>query len=303
MNSGSTPTPANYFDDLATPGIEELKLQLEELVLQGTISPEEARTYMQESSSMNNIKEDPNLKKQQMGALSALEELGQGGLTDMDRADINRVQTQSDTASRGKRDAIMQNAQARGMGGSGMSIMAQLQNQQDAASNQSQRDMDITALSKNRSLDALIQGGNLAGNMQNQNFNQQAQVAGANDAISRFNAQNMQNQNNLNVGNRNAAQEANLANRQSIANANVGTRNQEQQNNKGLIQQRFNNELSKRGMAQGAASEAAKIQGANSAAQANANNQNIAMGAGMASGGLGYLAAQEAAKKKRDGGY
>ena len=303
MNSGKTPSVKDYYGDLVLPDTESMKLQLEELVSQGTISPEEAQTYMQESSAMNNIQSDPNLKKQQMGALSALEELGQGGLTDMDRADINRVQTQSDTASRGKRDAIMQNAQARGMGGSGMSIMAQLQNQQDAASNQSQRDMDITALSKNRSLDALIQGGNLAGNMQNQNFNQQAQVAGANDAISRFNAQNMQNQNNLNVGNRNAAQEANLANRQSIANANVGTRNQAQQLNKGLIQQQFNNELSKKAAQSGVASTNANIQGANSAAQANANNQTISMGATLGSGGIGYLAAQEAAKKKRDGGY
>jgi len=303
MNSGKTPSVKDYYGDLVLPDTESMKLQLEELVSQGTISPEEAQTYMQESSAMNNIQSDPNLKKQQMGALSALEELGQGGLTDMDRADINRVQTQSDTASRGKRDAIMQNAQARGMGGSGMSIMAQLQNQQDAASNQSQRDMDITALSKNRSLDALIQGGNLAGNMQNQNFNQQAQVAGANDAISRFNTQNMQNQNNLNVENRNNAQAMNLANKQSISNANVGTRNQAQQLNKGLIQQQFNNELSKKAAQSGVASTNANIQGQNSAAQANANNQNIAMGAGMASGGLGYLAAQEAAKKKRDGGY
>ena len=303
MNSKNTPQVEDYYTNLQLPNTDDMQIQLEELVAQGTISPEEARTFMQESSSMNNIKEDPNLKKQQMGALSALEELGQGGLTDMDRADINRVQTQSDTASRGKRDAIMQNAQARGMGGSGMSIMAQLQNQQDAASNQSQRDMDITALSKNRSLDALIQGGNLAGNMQNQNFNQQAQVAGANDAISRFNAQNMQNQNNLNVGNRNAAQEANLANRQSIANANVGTRNQAQQLNKGLIQQQFNNELSKKAAQSGVASTNANIQGANSAAQANANNQTISMGATLGSGGIGYLAAQEAAKKKRDGGY
>ena len=302
MNSGKTPSVKDYYGDLVLPDTESMKLQLEELVSQGTISPEEAQTYMQESSAMNNIQSDPNLKKQQMGALSALEELGQGGLTDMDRADINRVQTQSDTASRGKRDAIMQNAQARGMGGSGMSIMAQLQNQQDAASNQSQRDMDITALSKNRSLDALIQGGNLAGNMQNQNFNQQAQVAGANDAISRFNAQNMQNQNNLNVGNRNAAQEANLANRQSISNANVGARNQAQQFNKGILQQQFNNELSKKSGQSGVAASNANIEAQNNAAKAAAANQNMSMVAGVASGGLGYLAAQEAAKKKRDGG-
>ena len=305
MNSGKTPEAQDYYNDLQTPNVEDMELQLEQLVSQGTLSPEEARTILIEKSQMNNIQSDPAYKKSQMGALSKLEELGNGGLSASDRADLSRIQNQSDTANRGKREAIIQSANARGAGGSGLDIMAQLQNQQDSASNQSQRDMDVASMANKRSLDALISGGNLASSMQNQDFNQQAQVAGANDAISKFNAQNMQNQTNYNIGNRNNAQASNLNNAQNISNSNVGTRNQQQQFNKGLLQQEYQNQIQKRGGQATVAQNNAKLQVEDSANKAAANNQMISIGAGVATGGAGLLAAsvaaQEAAKKKQGG--
>jgi hypothetical protein len=301
MNTGKTPQIADYYSDLQTPSVDDLKVNLDQLVQQGTISPEQAQTILQDPSKLNDIQTDPALKDAQMSALSSLQDIGKGGLTDTDLASLNKIKTNEDTASRGKREAILQNAQARGLGGSGLELMAQLQNQQDSVTNQSQRDMDVAALAKQRSLDALIQGGSLAGNIQNQSFNQQAQVANANDAISKFNAANKQNQINTNVAANNAAQASNLANKQDIANQNVGIKNTQQQYNKNLLQQNFQNELAKRGGQAGLAGQNAQIQGQNNATQAAANNALISTGAGVATGGLGYLAAQEAAKKKQQG--
>jgi hypothetical protein len=81
--------------------------------------------------------------------------------------------------------------------------------------------------------------------MENQSFNQQAQVAGAQDAISKFNAQNTQQTNMLNTGARNNAQQLNLQTKQNIANANVDTKNKSQQYNKQLAQQDYDNKLKK----------------------------------------------------------
>ena len=302
MKAGSTPLAKDYFKDLESPHVADMQLQLEQLVSQGTISPEEAQTIMQDPSAFNNIQTNPEFEQAQMMALSQLQDIGsQGGLTKTDRARLGQIKTQEDTSNRGRREAIMQNANARGMGGSGLELASQLQNQQDSASRTSQRNMDVGALAEQRALDAIMQSGQLAGGMQNNAFNQQAASAGANDAISKFNAQNSQAQINQNVGNRNAAREANLANSQNIANQNVGLRNQSQMHNKGLVQQQFNNDMNIRQGRQGVAVNNASAQGQNSQAKADAFNKNVSIGAGAAYGGAGYLAAEQARRKKEEG--
>lgn len=287
MQTGSvTQTPDN-FGSLETPNIEDMQLQLQQLVQQGVLTPEDAKAVELQSSAMNGITLDPKLKQNQMAALDYLSNLGnEGGLDATDRAKLGQIQTDEDTAAKGRREAIVQNAQSRGMGGSGLELMSQMQNQQDSATRQSQRDMDVAAQAQQRALDAMIQQGNMSGQMQNQAFNQQAQVAGANDAISKFNAQNQQNQINQNVLSHNQAQAQNLQNAQGIANANVATSNQQQQYNKNLAQQQFENELKKRQGQAGIASSNAAASNAQSQAQANANNALI--GAGIGAGASIY---------------
>lgn len=210
-----------------------------------------------------------------------------GGRTLMDDANLARIASDEQAQSRGAREAIISGANARGVGGSGLELMAQLKNQQDSATRQSQRDLDVASMAEKRALEALIAAGQQSGQMQAQDFGQQSQIAQANDAISRFNAQNQQNQANLNTGVRNDASAANLAVAQDIANANTGTRNQQQQLNKGLIQQNFDNEIRKRGGQSQVAQTNAANEGINSANRANAQNQTIGMGLSMGSMFLG----------------
>ena len=255
------------FGTLQTPDIAQMQLQLDQLVQQGILSPEEAQVYLQNPSAMNQISTDPKLQQAQMDALASLQEIGQGGMTDMDRAQLAKIAQDEAIRSRGAREAILQNMEARGAGGSGASLLAQLQNSQDAANRQSMRDTEVAGMAQQRALQALQGAGQMGGQMQNTQFNQQAQVAQANDAINQFNTQNRQQVGNLNTSARNTAAAQNLAEKQRVADTNVGTANTQQQYNKQLPQQNFQNKLS---VAQGKAGVNAQQAGAaNAAAQGN----------------------------------
>ncbi len=168
--------------------------------------------------------------------------------------------------------------------------MSQMQNQQDSATRASARDTDVAAQAQDRALQALIAGGNLGSSIANQSFNQQATVGNANDAISRFNAQNRQEVGNLNTANRNNAQVANLGERQRIADANAATANQQQQYNKQLGQQNFENQFQ-------------KASGVASGYQNQAGNYNAQAGQNLSLLGAGLQAgATYGALKKKDGG-
>lgn len=279
MQSGSTPQVQDKFSSVGTPNADELSYQISQLVEQGVISPEDAKAALTGRSEMDGVSTDPRFEAAQMDALSHLQDITQGGgLSAMDRANLNQIAIDESTKAKGQRDAIIQNASARGMGGSGLELMAQLQNEQNAASNKSQRDLNVAGMAEQRALEALMKQGELAGNMENQQFNQQATKAGANDAISKFNAQNIQNANLANTQARNAAQATNLANKQTIANQNADRLTQQNKQKADIAQQMFNNRITKAGGAQDAANTNAKIQGANSTSSANATNQTIGTG-------------------------
>lgn len=287
MQSGSTPQVTDYFAGLNAPDTSEMELQLQQLVQQGVLSPEDAQAALAGDSAMKGITLDPALKEKQMASLQALQELADGGgMTLTDQANLRKIQDQVNTEARGSREAILQNAQSRGLGGSGLELMANLQNQQDAATRAASGGLDIAAQARDRALQAMIQGGQMAGDVRGQDFDQQAQVAGAQDAISKFNAQNQQQVNMYNTGARNDAQAQNLANKQEIANQNVGTRNTQQQYNKNLIQQNFDNEIKKRSGQAGIAQTNAANAGQSSQNQANANNQLIG---GLIGAGSSFL--------------
>ena len=143
---------------------------------------------LQADTEMRGIQVDPRLKEAQMAALSSLQNIHEGGgMTATERANLARTQNQVATADRGRRDAILQNMQARGMGGSGMELMSQLQSNQAATNRASQQAMDINALAQQRALQAIMDQGTLSGNIRGQDFNEQARKAQAQDEINRFN--------------------------------------------------------------------------------------------------------------------
>lgn len=276
MQSGSTPQTSDYFSSLELPNISDMEIELQRLVQQGVITPEEAQAELVGRSEMNDITLDPTLKKAQMDALAGLQEISDsGGLTASDRADFARIENEENAAARGGREAIIQNAQSRGLGGSGFELMSNLQNEQDAVTRKSQRDLDVAGIAKDRALQALMQAGELGGKIESADFARKADIAGANDAIAKFNAQNKQTVGMANVQAKNNAQMQNLAEKQRVADSNAALQAEQEKYNKNLIQQNYENELKKRSGRAGIAQSNAENAGKDSQNRADANNQLI----------------------------
>lgn len=265
------------YGDIATPELGPINLANQ--VYEGDVTPEligdvkdlEAQQVdprLQGESEMKGIETDPRLKDAQMAALLELQGISDnGGMSAQEEADLARIQSQADQADRGRRDAIKQNMAARGMGGSGMELLAQLQSSQAATDRQAQQGLDVAAMAQQRALQALMESGNLSGKLRGQDFEEQSRVAAAQDAINRFNtstanqgmyynADSQMNADQFNIGNDfsarssdvNAINNSAFANRdarQNVSNANVNTQNQQTMTNQiDIPQQNFNNQMS-----------------------------------------------------------
>ena len=286
---------ARQFDNLgAAPTQEELQQIFQGYVQQGLLSPEQAETFLADPSAMTSISTDPALKDAQMNALKSLQDLSEGGLSAQDQADLSRIQTQEQSKARGAREAVLQNAAERGAGGGGLELLSQMKANQDAASNASQRDLDVAGMAQQRALAALSGAGSLAGNIQNQDFNQQASVANAQDAISRFNAGQRQQVGLQNTSANNSAEAANLAARQAAANSRIDAQNQTAASKANAAQTVYDNAVKKASGKAGALSNAA-----NQASQAGAANAGL-LGNVLTAGALAYKAAPVAAVAASD---
>ena len=207
-------------EGLSPPELEQLELEnpewLNDLVYQ------KADTTLQGESALNQISTDPRLRDTQMGALDALQGVvDSGGLNATDAANLQKIQTQSATADKGRRDAIKQSMAQRGMGGSGMELLQQLQSNQAATDRASQSGLDVAGMAQDRALQAMMQGGQLAGNIQGQDFGQQAQIFSAEDAINKFNTGNINQGNRFNTSNQLRTDQYNNQGQQNIANQGV----------------------------------------------------------------------------------
>jgi hypothetical protein len=237
---------ADWYDGVIPPSVAQQELVLERMVQEGILTPEDAEYFAANPTAFETIATDPALQDAQMNALMGLQDVAQsGGLNAQAKARLADIAKEEGVRERGGREAIMQQAQARGQGGSGFEMLNLLKNQQESAGRASDRGTQVSADAEARALEALMNSGQMAGNMRSQEFNEKAKKAEAIDALNRFNVQNQTSTNRFNVANRNAAQESNLSNRQRISDANVGLANKQQTHNKDLLQQQFNNQLNK----------------------------------------------------------
>ncbi len=173
-------------------------------------------------SEMGGIETDPRYKDAQLAALSSLEERSKSGLTAQDEADMFRLNQQVNQANRGRLGAIQNQMATRGMSGSGMDAMMQLQSNQDAAERQALAAMEKAGQTQDARFRATAGLGDLGSQLQAREFGQKAQQASAQDAINRFNVANRvgQQQNNQQIANQQASQNWNRRNQVGDANAN-----------------------------------------------------------------------------------
>lgn len=163
-----------------------------------------ATLAIQNDSEMGKIAEDPRLRDAQMRSLSKLEEIGgQGGLLAADKALLAKTQRDAASQDRGRREAIVQNAAAKGMGGTGTNLLAQLDSSQAATDRSAQAGLDIAGMAQDRALNAILQAGTLGGQIRGQEFDQNARKAQAQDAINQFNTGQYNNMSQYNTSTKN----------------------------------------------------------------------------------------------------
>lgn len=250
----------DQYDDLKTPSPDDLRSVIQGYVQTGQLSPEAAQAFLADPSAMTSISTDPALKDAQSAALKSLQDISSsGGMTAQDKANLNRIATEESTRARGARDAIIQNAATHGAADSGLSLLNQMKANQDAANNASQRDLDVAGMAQQRALQALQAAGSQAGQMQAQEFNQKAQQAAAQDAISRFNAGQQQQVGLANTQARNQAAAQNLAETQRVADSRINAANQTGQQRAAANQTAYDNDLKKRAAQAGVLGSAANM--------------------------------------------
>lgn len=183
-----------------------------------------ADVYTQGPTNLAGIEIDPRLADAQMQALTSLQDVADsGGLTLADEAALNRIQSQTAQADRGRREAIMQNMRATGMGGSGMDLLAQLQSSQAATDAASQQGLDVAGMAQQRALDAIMRGGGLAGDIRGQQFGEQATIRSAQDEIDAFNAANLTQGSQFNTNTTNQGKQFNAGMGVDVGKFNIGT--------------------------------------------------------------------------------
>lgn len=140
-------------------------------------------------SAYEKIVTSPQARDAQYTALAKMKEMVEGqGLTLEDESQLNRILNATGQAASSGSQALQENFAARGIGGGGAEIAAQLANQQNAANMANQSGLDLAAQAQKRYFDSIQQNFNAGSSLRQQDWNEQSQRASAADEIARFNA-------------------------------------------------------------------------------------------------------------------
>lgn len=218
---------------------------LEELKRQGIYTPEMEQIFDAPDSAFANYNVDPELVQAQKDALYQLKDLSNSGLNDSDKLAVEQAKRDV-VGQQTSRDAtILDNLRARGMNSAGMEMAMRQGSDQALSDRVANYEAQVQAEARNRALQAMMQSGQLAGNMRSQGFDEAKSKAAATDAINMFNANNRQQVTGRNTDRTNEGARTNLSEDQRIADANVGIRNATTQYNNGAGQRAFDNQMAK----------------------------------------------------------
>jgi len=233
------------FGAINVPDIASQQLSLQDYLNAGNFTPEQIQAQQMGQSAMAGIQTDPRLVQAQMAALNQLSQVGQMGMTPAEAAALQSATMNAQAQAQAKSKQIQDLFARTGMGGSGAQLAAQLENAQGEAQQLGTASNQVAQSAQQQALQAISQAGLLGGQMNAQQFGQQAEIARAKDYINQFNTMNSQNVQNQNVQANNQAALRNLLNQQNISNQNTQLANQQQQYNKQLLQQQFNDQMQK----------------------------------------------------------
>jgi hypothetical protein len=178
---------------------DKLRRQIMEQYGPEALKELEVQAAQQADSGLNGYQADEEAVGMQRQALRRLQEdASTVGLTEAERAEMEDVKGEAAQYEQGQRGAILQNAQARGISGSGLQMAQQLAAQQGGAMRANRMGMDAAKMAAQRRALANMQMGQMAGQFRGQGFGEASGRAQAQDAINRFNAANTNQANQFN---------------------------------------------------------------------------------------------------------
>lgn len=277
---------------LHIPDPQEQKLALEKFVSTGEIHPKLENPIKAAESDLAKVSQDPRLKESRMRSLQALENQGMGGEDIQDAAAREKAIIESGAANRGRQQAIVGDLGRRGQLGGGLELQARLDQSQADQDQNSKQALDLEGQRRIRALNAISGAGNLAGDIQSQEYGMNKDRALASDAINLFNTKNSQDVQTRNINAQNEAARYNMDKSQALSDKNTGLSNFEQQYNKELNQQAFDNQAKKAAGVSGQYGQqaAGQIAAGQSAAQMWGN---VASGVGNIAYGASNLSKQK----------
>jgi hypothetical protein len=293
-SSAAAKKQMDILNSVPLPVLKEYYPELYKQVVE--LNPEMLAAQSLGPSAMESVQVSPELKQAQMNALLKLQGIGDTGMTASDQARLAEIESGINRNLKGQTGAIQQNLAARGLSGGMTELVSRQLAAQEGANRQAQLGLDVKAQAEQRALDAIMQSGQLGGQMGQQQFQNAAQIAQAKDIINKFNTQNLQNVQQSNIEARNQAQAANAQAKQNIAGQNVGLSNEAQKYNLGLAQQNYQNQMARATGQTQALADQAKVDAANRAAQ----NQMIG---GLVQTGAMYYGGGYKPKEKLAGEY
>lgn len=232
MGGGSSQTTVQQRDTSALqrvqlPSATELQVELTRYVIAGELTPREAEAILQKESELRGLEVDPELQAAQYEALAKMKVMADQGFDMTDKAKALNVYDQMMGAATAARKATQEQAQRRGIGGSGLELAEQMLGSQQAAQMSNRYWTDIAAASEQARKQALGQYADMATGMRTQEFGEKSKIAEAQDLINRFNAAQQAATQEANINRAREADIFNLTNQQDIANKNVDLANKE----------------------------------------------------------------------------
>lgn len=145
-----------------------------------------AQTIDRSPIAMARVRGDEQGMQAAREALTTLQQVGREGWTPVDRLALAAAQRQSARGEQAQRGALMQQAQARGLGGSALGFGSALQAQQGAADRANDYASQIAIAGRDRALGATQASANLGMGIDDVAFSQAAQRAAAVDAANQW---------------------------------------------------------------------------------------------------------------------
>jgi hypothetical protein len=153
------------------------------------------------ASEQGQVTTDPALQAQQMQTLHGLQqESDTAGQTPADQAALNLSLNEAGRREAAQKQAMQNLLAARSLGSSGASVGLQLGGLRDSGQASADAAVKAQIAARGRALDALKSGGQMAGQVRGQQFQERSTAAQARDAWSRYNAGAMDSANRYNAG-------------------------------------------------------------------------------------------------------